>query len=336
MNINYTLPSVEQVFGEQRLDIFKAIGTQCPQTAFAAALGAEGSWLLSSAAGYGDVCIVKENGERAVGYASGGGGVRPAFACEDVSSVSDKVVKDISGHLLAEYGEYPQDAAEKMLARFLEDEHRSGMLRKTGKVYMGTYEEYEYKGTKYVRVKPEEERARWFVVSPLKWYYDETAGLLLCKSIIAFVREYCLDTVYEGDFSKTEACRFLNGTFAEDIVPSVLRKLTAEEQAWLLAGMMFAASAQAVCADEDYVDMWGRPEERSDNYAERVFEQFLSPGYIKRTNKTEVDDALAEVFAATNNARFFMGAFRQSLSGTNSRTPNARSSRWGLAGLPCQ
>ena len=71
MNINYTLPSVEQVFGEQRLDIFKAIGTQCPQTAFAEALGADGSWLLSSAAGYGDVCIVKGNGERAVGYASG-------------------------------------------------------------------------------------------------------------------------------------------------------------------------------------------------------------------------------------------------------------------------
>lgn len=55
--------------------------------------------------------------------------------------------------------------------------------------------------------------------------------------------------------------------------------------------------------NEDYVDMWGRPEERSDNYAERVFEQFLSPGYIKRTNKTEVDDALAEVFAATNDAK---------------------------------
>lgn len=231
MNINYTLPSVEQVFGEQGLDIFKAIGTKCAQTAFAAALGAEGSWLLSSAAGYGDVCIVKENGERAVGYASGGGGVRPAFACEEISKVSDKVVKDISGHLLAEYGEYPQDAAEKMLARFLEDEHRSGMLRKTGKVYMGAYEEYEYKGTKYVRVKPEEERAKWFMVSPLKWYYDETAGLLLCKSIIAYVKEYCLDTVYEGDFSKTEVCRFLNGTFAEDIVPSVLRELTAEEQA---------------------------------------------------------------------------------------------------------
>lgn len=229
--MNYTLPSVEQVFGEQRLDIFKSIGTLCPQTPFAAALGGSGNWLLSSSAGYGDVCIVKEDGERAVAYASAGGGLRPAFACDDAKSLSDKVAKDISGHLLVEYGEYPQSAADKMLARFLEEEHRSGMLRKTGKLYSGAYEEYEYKGTKYVRVKPDGEKARWFTVSPLLWYWDEAAGMLLSKSIIAFAAEYCLENVYDGDFSRTEVFRFLNGTFSQDIVPSVLPELTAEEQA---------------------------------------------------------------------------------------------------------
>jgi len=231
MNANFTLLSVEQAFGDQRLDVIRKTGTRCPETDFAAALGGNGSWWLRSAAGYGDVCIVKEDGEHAVGYANAGGGVRPAFACGDVSQISDRPVKDMSGCWLVEYGEYPQNRAEKMIGRFLEDEYGLGMLRKTGKTYLDGYEEFEYKGTKYVRIQEGEERARWFEVAPLQWYFDEDAGLAISKRIVSYVKEYCLDNHYEGDFSQTEVCRFLNGSFARDIVPSVLRERTAEEQA---------------------------------------------------------------------------------------------------------
>ena len=231
MNVNFTLLSVEQVFGDGKLDVIKKTGTKCPETDFAAALGSAGSWLLSSPAGYGDVCIVKEDGEQGVAYANAGGGVRPAFACGDVTKISDKVVKDISGHLVAAYGEYPQQAAEKMIGRFLEEEFDLGMLRKTGKDYLGACPEFEYKGTKYVRVEPDEGRARWFVVSPLKWYWDEAAGLLVSKSVVSYVGAFSLERHYDGEFDQTEACSFLNGSFARDIVPSVLKELTAEEQA---------------------------------------------------------------------------------------------------------
>ena len=229
--MNFTLLSVEQVFGDHQLDVIRKTGTRCAETEFAEALGSAGSWFLASPAGYGDVCIVKEDGEHAVAYANESGGIRPAFACDDVSKVSDRAVKDMTGHLLVEYGEYPQQVAEKMISRFLEDDYSVGMLRKTGKEYLGAYKEYEYKGTKYVRVDSEDSRARWFVVAPLQWYYEEDAGLLLSKSVVAFVREFCLEKRYEGDFSKTEACRFLNGSFARDIEPSVLPEMTPEEQA---------------------------------------------------------------------------------------------------------
>ena len=231
MNVEFTLLSVEQAFGDGKLSVIKKIGTKCPETAFAAALGGNGSWWLRSAAGYGDVCIVKEDGEHAVGYANAGGGLRPAFACDDVSQIAGGLAKDVTGCWLVEYGEYPQALAEKMIGRFLEDEYGLGMLRKTGKTYLDAYEEFEYKGNKFVRVKPEDERAKWFEVAPLQWYYDEEAGLLISKAIVSYVKEYCLDNHYGGEFEKTETYRFLNGGFARDIVPSVIREMTAEEQA---------------------------------------------------------------------------------------------------------
>jgi len=231
MNVKFTLLSVEQAFGDGQLGVIRKIGTKCPETAFAAALGGNGSWWLRSAAGYGDVCIVKEDGEHAVGYANAGGGLRPAFACDDVSQIAGGLAKDVTGCWLVEYGEYPQALAEKMIGRFLEDEYGLGMLRKTGKTYLDAYEEFEYKGNKFVRVKPEDERAKWFEVAPLQWYYDEEEGLLISKNIVSFVKEYCLDNHYGGEFEKTEAYRFLNGGFAKDIVPSVIREMTAEEQA---------------------------------------------------------------------------------------------------------
>ena len=231
MNTNFRLLTVEQVFGEQKIDLIKATGPKCGRTQFAKALGAEGGWLLSSPAGHGDVCFVSDDGERGVAYANAGGGLRPVLECDDIGVLSESVYKDISGFLQVEYGEYPQGRVDKSLARFFEDEYDTGLLRKTGKKYLERFEEFEYKGRKYARVKMTGGCAGWFEVKPLRWLYDEKAELLLCKEIAAFVRAFCLDSFYDGDFSKTEACKFLNGSFAKDIVPSVLWEMTAEEQA---------------------------------------------------------------------------------------------------------
>lgn len=49
------------------------------------------------------------------------------------------------------------------------------------------------------------------------------------------------------------------------------------------------------------VDEWGRTEKQSDNIAIRVFENFVSPGYIGRGNTTEVDKYLNQLYVKTGD-----------------------------------
>lgn len=49
------------------------------------------------------------------------------------------------------------------------------------------------------------------------------------------------------------------------------------------------------------VDEWGRTEKQSDNIAMRVFENFVSPGYIGRGNTTEVDKYLNQLYVKTGD-----------------------------------
>ena len=53
--------------------------------------------------------------------------------------------------------------------------------------------------------------------------------------------------------------------------------------------------------NEDYIDMWGRTEDREGNYLTRAFNQMVNPGYVKNVNKTAVDDQLAEIFAESHD-----------------------------------
>ena len=158
MNYNYRLLSKEQVFGETKIDVIRELGAECGVTDFAVLSGADASeertaaWFLASASGYGDVCAVDPDGSRRVAYANSHGSVRPAVACGDLSELPCKTVKDISGFEEAEFGEYPQNAADRTLAATLEQEFAEGMLRTTGKLYQAQYEEFQYEGAKYTRV----------------------------------------------------------------------------------------------------------------------------------------------------------------------------------------
>ena len=77
------------------------------------------------------MCAVDPDGSRRVAYANSHGSVRPAVVCGDLSELPCKTVKDISGFEEAEFGEYPQNAADRALAGTLEQEFAEGMLRTT-------------------------------------------------------------------------------------------------------------------------------------------------------------------------------------------------------------
>lgn len=251
MNYDYGLLSEKQVFGQQKIDVIKAIGAACQVTDHAILSGAyvsengNGKWVLSSAAGYGDVCAADPEGNRIVTYASASGNIRPVLSCDDISSFSNTSIKDISGFTEIEYGEYPQYATDRITARALEHDFSKGCLRKTGKIYSARHEEIEYQGEKYIRIMNLTDRPHllsdgrtyqpgdivWIRVNPVKWLYDAKAGLLVSRTILSSGVRYSNNDYYDGIFENTAICTFLNTQFKEALIPSILRDMTPEEQA---------------------------------------------------------------------------------------------------------
>ena len=246
----YGLLTSEQVFGDEKIDVIEASGAKCEATDFAILSGAEvtermGKWFLSSAGGYGDVCTVNQQGARVLSYANASGSIRPVLPCRDPEETCENVIRDISGFLEAEHGAYPQNAADRETARVLESECSAGRLRKTGKIFAGQYEEYVHQDGKYIRAVYVSGTTHllsdgrtyrngdpvWIGVTPVKWLWDAQAELLISRYILAGGISFLTGNYYDGDFGSTEVFRFLNDSLAGDLVPSVLREMTAEEKA---------------------------------------------------------------------------------------------------------
>ena len=242
----YGLLSDSQVFGMQQTALITAIGTEAKATDFARLCSdSSAKWFLSSPAGYGDVVVVGADGQRGVAYASSQGGIRPILPCNDLLEISDDLIKDISGFTEVAFGEYPQQVVDRTLARSLESDRSAGRLRKTGKVFLDKYEEYVWDDRKFIRtrflsIEPtalsngrtyEKGDTVWVEVLPVKWLYDEEAGFMLARQILASGVTFSEENYYDGDFKNTDAWVFLNEAFAKDIVPSRLRDMTEEEKA---------------------------------------------------------------------------------------------------------
>lgn len=251
MEHTYRLLSHEEVFGDGKTDVIKTIGATCIVSDLAIVSGADisedgtGRWFLSSASGYGDVCAVDRDGSQRVAYPDSRGGMRPVMECADLSQLDCSTARDISGFDEIVYGEYPQYAVDRTLAGELEQDFMDGRLIKTGKKYCSQYDEFQRDGSKYIRTVylPEEAHQLsdgkkyssgdivWIAVSPLKWLWDDRAGLLICRIIPAAGLMFSHEKYYDGDFEKTDIYRYLNTTFAADIIPGALKELTPEEKA---------------------------------------------------------------------------------------------------------
>ena len=251
MNYNYILLTQEQVFGTDRIDIIGAIGTECGRSDFAILAdndsGRErnGRWFLSSAPGYGDVCMVDRDGSRAISYSTSRGGIRPVIACRDISAFSDKRSVTASGFEAVSFGEYPQNAADRDAAKLLDQEFAGSRLIKTGKRYGAQYDEFQHDGHKYIRAactstdpvllsdgkSYKDGDIVWIEVTPVRWLYDERAGLLVSENILMSGLLFSAESYYDGDFEKTAIYNYLNTTFAQDMIPSEFHVMTPEEKA---------------------------------------------------------------------------------------------------------
>lgn len=214
--------------------------------------GRTGWFYTRSSAGDGDVRVVNRDGDRGWTYAGKrSGGVRPVLLSSSVfSQISPNRVRGHNGTEEVEYGEYPQYAPDSDMQRRLESEYQRGNLQTTGRDYTFDntryndysqgfqpvkYDEYEYNGKKYIRVKANSchDTANfklsngeyyhngdyvWVEVSPVKWLIDDKTQTLLSKvGLLAGIRFHTDEKKYNGDFSTTEMKEYLDKYMLHDL-----------------------------------------------------------------------------------------------------------------------
>ena len=267
---NFTFLTQEQCFGRDKLDILKKRGTKAAITDFSVLLGEHvendieerttGDYWTKSDDGANDACIVKDDGSFYCDNVNKrSSGARPALLFSSIGSIptngeSGKRARD--GILEVEYGYYPQKAVSKDMQERLERAYRSGRISKTRNSYMTdsiayneydtsfqpqTYQEYEYNGKRYVRVKANfyfyfylgnltlsnGEQYRngdnvWVEVQPVKWLVDEKSRMMITEKIIFAGVQFNKERNYHTrDFDKTDIKTFMDRYLSKDLVQSI-------------------------------------------------------------------------------------------------------------------
>lgn len=215
-----------------------------------------------------DVRAISESGNRAFVFRYRRcGAVRPALQSSVIfSKISPNRVTGYNGTEEVEYGEYPQNAANSRMQNILESEYNRGM-NKTGRSYTFdstkyndedtgfkpvTYEEYEYQGKEYIRIKANSDfngrkfklsngvKYRdgdyvWVEVSPVKWLIDDRTGILISKKgLVSGIRFLDTRTNYKGNFNRTEMKEYLDRYMFPDLTQTVtftsVQNMTPEEK----------------------------------------------------------------------------------------------------------
>ena len=286
-----TLLSEGQIWGngsESQLEVIRKYGTKAVITDLCILTGSylcencniaedrsltgRTSWFWTrSDDGNNDVRAVSKSGDRSSIYRYERDGVVRPILCSFVifSQIAPNRVRGYNGTEEVEYGEYPQNAADSRMQNILKSEYNRGM-NKTGRSYTFdsvkyydygtgfkpvTYEEYEYQGKKYIRIKANfgsdddifklsngveylDGDYVWVEVSPVKWLIDDRTGILISKKgLVSGIRFLDSGTNYKGDFGRTEMKEYLDRYMLRDLTQTVtftcVQDMTPEEKAQL-------------------------------------------------------------------------------------------------------
>ncbi len=181
---------------------------------------------------------------------SNSGGIKPVIVNDKIFTIGKNYISGEEANLFMnknnnyelEYGYYPQNAADNQ--KKLEEEYSHNNLKKTGKVYhygKRTFEEYEYKGYKYIRFTIDQQSFKYAIKSYLTlsdgnnysdgsvaWIKVEPISWLLCGDYsavsekILFGMELDSKKEYDGNFENTTLYKYLNNTFKNDITNNFL------------------------------------------------------------------------------------------------------------------
>ncbi len=265
-NQELTLLSVEQIWGNSQLEVLKKYGTKIAATDLCILTRGcvrDEDYVDEDKSLTGRTCVawtktvnkyVKEifiDGLcSCCGYINDISCViRPVLQNSTISLPS--TVSDPNIIMEIEYGEYPQNAPSATMQKKLEKEYKKGM-NKTGRSYTFssspcddfktlfkpiTYDEYEYHGKKYIRVRaiaeyPDYESILsnglackdgdyfWVQVSPVKWLIDDKTGLLISKKGLVAGIGFGDVKYYDGmsyDFDKSELKKYLDTHMMHDL-----------------------------------------------------------------------------------------------------------------------
>ena len=142
-----TLLSVEEIFGENKLDIFKHIGTHCLITDYGILLGGvpakafhfTSCWWTRSlfeTAAYGAYIVGEDGSKEAEFITKNDGGIKPAIVYSEIKEEATNKEINPFDILQVEYGEYPQTAVNPEMNYKLETYYQDKKLNRTGKHYM--------------------------------------------------------------------------------------------------------------------------------------------------------------------------------------------------------
>ena len=274
---SYTLELFEvknhiYTMGSHCLPLFKKFSVLCATTDFADLLGAylsesyytvdfglgernsSSPWLILNPNGKGFSCVhtINYNGSmEAREYAVEDYGIRPILTFDTLPDFGSHIVSRKKGQLVVEYREYPQTKVDKELGETLTSLFEENKLPKTGKKFLGEYEEYEYNGRKFVRLRDayysrypnyakryrtteEYEKLRdeyhWVEVKPIRWFVDEETKTLISEKAIIGGLGISKDNNFVGSFEDSDIYKYLNGGFLRDLIPSVTLKEKEEER----------------------------------------------------------------------------------------------------------
>ncbi len=265
-----TLLSDGQIWGnnnESQLKVIRKYGTKAAITDLCVLTGCyawkdtahhtlTGCFWTSSGDG-NDVCAVYVDGSRHCAFRFRRTLIiRPILQSSKIFSlIFPNKVRGYNGTKVVEYGEYPQNVADSRMQNILESNYnyRDRALNKTGGSYtfdsvgadeheIGfkpvTYEEYEYQGKKYIRIKVNSNLVVafkllngdiymsgdyvWVEVSPVKWLIDKRTKTLVSEvGLLSGIRYSAYNRGYDGDFSNTEMKEFLDKYMLRDLTQTV-------------------------------------------------------------------------------------------------------------------
>ncbi len=248
-NLKISLLKEEDLDDHSGFSFIKKFGISAFATNLAIVTGAhfsrytkKSSYWTKTACKSGKVRVIGSDGNnKTLNPYSWSGTIRPVLS--HISLFNELIKKRhriCDGLYSVEFGEYPQEAADKILKEELEKHYQNNELEETGRIYtlykrknliIDTYfspkahKEYIYNGRKFIRVKvslyKKDELVTikyvdykdgdyiWLEVTPVEWFIDEQSRKLISlKGLLSGV-PFNSYKKYNGDFKDTEMYEFL-------------------------------------------------------------------------------------------------------------------------------